>query len=66
MAKPKTRKVLKHKNGTEYGITKENGKYYICGKTQFRKSNPDIAEIVRVKLEEETEEKEEKEEEEEA
>ena len=64
MAKPKTRKVLKLKDGTEYGITKENGKYYICGKTQFRKANPNIAEIVKVKLEEEKEEIEKGEEEE--
>jgi hypothetical protein len=28
--------------GNEYEVTGENGKYYFCGDTQFRKVNPNI------------------------
>jgi hypothetical protein len=28
--------------GNEYDVTGENGKYYFCGDTQFRKVNPNI------------------------
>lgn len=41
-----TKKVLVLKNGEKHTITAQEGKYYICGKTQFRIASPDIKEIV--------------------
>ena len=38
-------KILVLKNGCAFLISGENSKYYFCGNTQFRKSNPMIAEI---------------------
>ena len=46
-------KIIVLKNGVEFPIEGENGKYYFCGDTQFRKSNPQIAEIKEVKHESE-------------
>lgn len=44
-------KIIVLKNGVEFPIEGENSKYYLCGNTQFRKSNPQIAEIKEVKYE---------------
>lgn len=41
-------KVLKMKSGKKYKILDENGKYYICEHTQFRKANPDILAVEEV------------------
>ena len=38
-------KIIVMKNGAEFPIIGEDGKYFYCGNTQFRKSNPMIAEI---------------------
>lgn len=35
-------RVLVMDNGKTYRITGERGKYYLCGRTQFRKGNPHI------------------------
>lgn len=34
----KTKRVFALKNGDEYDVISETGKYYICNGTQFRKS----------------------------
>lgn len=49
--------ILTMKNGKEYKVTDENGKYYICGKTQFRKMNEDIASVRNVEEEKKEEKK---------
>ena len=41
-----TRQILLMRGGAEYEIVSEDGRYYYCGMTQFRKSNPNIAGIV--------------------
>ncbi len=33
------------KDGTTYIVTDEIGKFYICGNTQFKKSNPNIIKV---------------------
>ena len=38
-------KMLVLKNGRTYRIMQEQGKYYMCEGTQFRKSNPNILEV---------------------
>ena len=45
MAKETKTRFLIFKDGTEKEITDENGKYWICGDTQYRKANPDIVKI---------------------
>ena len=47
-----TKKILVMKNGQKHTVTEQIGKYYICGKTQFRLANPDIHEVIEVKEEE--------------
>lgn len=42
-------KTLKLINGKTYRATGENAKYYLCGKTQFRKANPAILSVEEVK-----------------
>ncbi len=32
-------------NGKEYLVTGEEGKYYVCGETRFRKGNRNIVKI---------------------
>lgn len=49
MAKDKTKKVLLMKNGAEYEITGDNGRFWLCGNTQFRKASSMIAEIKTIK-----------------
>lgn len=36
------KKYVELQNGTRYEITEEKDRYYICGKTAFRKANPTI------------------------
>ena len=44
------KRILILKSGQEYAISGEDGKYYICEDgTTFRKLNPEIAEIKKVK-----------------
>lgn len=38
-------KTIILKNGSKYKVIEENGKYYICERTQFRKSSSMIAEV---------------------
>lgn len=38
-------KVLLLSTGAEFPVTSEDGKYYYCGATQFRKANPLIVEV---------------------
>ena len=47
-----TKKILVLKNGEKHTVTAQEGKYYICGKTQFRIASPDIQEVIEVKEEE--------------
>ena len=52
MAKKKTNKdaagaVLVMKDGTRYAILSEQGKYFVCEGTQFRKGNPRILTVER-------------------
>lgn len=58
----KTRRILKLDSGAEYNIVSEDGRYFYCGETQFRKSNPHIVEIIKVEEPEEAKEAEEVEE----
>lgn len=50
-AKPKEQKskqqfkTLVFRDGRTYRVLKEQGKYYICEGTQFRKSNTNIVEV---------------------
>lgn len=37
------------RSGQRYAITGETGRYYICGRTQFRKSSRQIEKIERMK-----------------
>ena len=39
-------KILILKDGSKHKIIGSTGRFWLCEKTQFRKSNPDIAEIV--------------------
>lgn len=41
----KASKTLTMDNGSVYEIVSEDGKYYYCGTTQFRKSNPHITKV---------------------
>ena len=45
----KNKKVIVTTVGREYEITGENGRFWVCGNTQFRKASPMIAEIKTVK-----------------
>jgi len=54
MGKTITKKVLVMENGSRFDVTDENGKYYICGETQFRKMNPQILKVAKEKIVEET------------
>lgn len=45
MAKKKAVTYVVLPDGSKYKITGENGKYWICGETQFRKSVYDVSEI---------------------
>lgn len=42
-------KILCFEDGTELAVTGQKGKYWICGETQFRKSNPAISGVKTVK-----------------
>lgn len=44
-------KMLKMQDGRKYEVVSENGKYYFCKDTQFRKLNPNIVEIIEVEEE---------------
>lgn len=48
-------RIIVLKNGVEFPIVGEDSKYYFCGNTQFKKSNPQIEEIKEVKPEIEAE-----------
>lgn len=39
-------KILILKDGSKHKIIGSTGRFWVCEKTQFRKSNPDIAEVV--------------------
>lgn len=41
----KASKTLTMDNGAVYEIVSEDGKYYYCGTTRFRKSNPHITKV---------------------
>lgn len=41
-------KILTLKNGKELEVIREDNKYYYCNDTQFRRNNPDVAEIKEV------------------
>lgn len=41
-------KILKMNDGKKYKVVDEDGKYYICDKTQFSKSNPNIISVEEV------------------
>ena len=43
---PVSRQVLKLDSGAEYEIVSQDGKYFYCGMTQFRKSNPHIISVM--------------------
>ena len=45
VAEVATGRTLTMDNGDVYGITAEDGKYYVCGVTKFRKSNPHIVKV---------------------
>lgn len=48
LAKKKTaqkEKYLIFSDGSEAAVTGENGKYFLCGKTQYRRSNPNILRV---------------------
>lgn len=51
----KTGKFLLFRNGREYKVLSENGKYYFCNGTQFRKMNPAIAQVLERAAQEEKE-----------
>lgn len=38
-------KALTMDNGAVYDVVSEDSKYYYCGATKFRKSNPHIAKV---------------------
>ena len=57
-------KTLILKNGSKHKIIGSNDRYWLCEKTQFRKSNPEIAEIIMAKPKKKKEEQEEQQEEE--
>ena len=39
------RRVLVMDNGAEHEITGEDGKYYLCGWSRFRRGNPHIVSV---------------------
>lgn len=45
----KTKKILLTNTGREYEITGDNGRFWVCGHTQFRKGSTMIADIKTVK-----------------
>lgn len=47
--KNRTEAFLVMKNGDRYKVVGENERYWLCEGTQFRKSNPNIMEIVKTK-----------------
>lgn len=49
----KGRLTLVTNSGKRYAVTGETGRYYICGKTQFRKSGPQIEKIEQPKRQKE-------------
>lgn len=51
MAEKKTRKVLRMKNGEVIPVVETKGRFFICEGQQFRRSNPEIAEVVTEKVE---------------
>ena len=55
MGKDNEKRYVIFKDGKKKAITGENGKYWICGKTQFRKASSEIAEIIVEKAEEKAE-----------
>lgn len=50
MAEKKTRKVLRMKSGEVIPVVETKGRFFICEGRQFRRSNPEIAEIVTEKV----------------
>ena len=52
------KKTITLDNGAEYVVLSENGKYYVCCGTQFRKSNPRIVavNVIQEEIAEETSE----------
>ena len=50
MAK-KYKKVLSLKNGKKYEITRQDGRYYYCGDTQFLIVNPQILSVIKERVE---------------
>lgn len=48
LAKKKTaqkEKYLIFSDGSEAAVTGENGKYFLCGNTQYRRGNPNILRV---------------------
>lgn len=43
---PVVRHILRMDNGAEYEIVSEDGVYYYCGETQFRRGNRHIQEVM--------------------
>ena len=41
-------------NGAEFLVYEQNSKYYICENTQFKKTNPLIAKVEKIKTKAET------------
>jgi hypothetical protein len=48
-SKKKKNLVLRMAWGEEVKVTKETGKFYLCGERQFRKGSPHILEVTEAK-----------------
>lgn len=55
-SKKATKKYLYLTNSERYEVTGEDGKYFVCGKTAFRKSNPAIQRVEEEKAEQKRDE----------
>lgn len=44
--KKKTIATLVMRNGEKITVTEDGGKYWVCGKRQFRKSNSEIEKVI--------------------
>lgn len=54
-SKKKRNMVLRMAWGEEVQVTKDAGKFYLCGDRQFRKGSPNILEVTETKAEKEKE-----------
>lgn len=48
MSGKKAGKILTLRTGETYPVLSEDGRYYYCGMTQFRKENPMIVDVSKV------------------